>query len=105
MVRIHGNYCGPNWTSGTKMSAEDYLATGRRWIKPTDWLDRLCMDHDRSCGEAGEKGCSKKADQKLLDGISIWYRNPFNPLFHPIMNVKAQLVREAITLAQPWREH
>ncbi len=105
MVKIHGNYCGPNWTSGVKMSAEDYLATGRRWIKPIDWLDALCMSHDRSCGEAGDKGCSAAADQRLLDGISRWYSNPWNPVLHPIMNVKAQLVRDAISTAQPWRYH
>ena len=105
MVKIHGNYCGPNWTGGKKLSAEDFIAQGHTWIRPIDWLDRLCMDHDRSCGEAKDMGCSKKADQKLLDGISKWYRNPFNPIFHPIQNVKAQAVREGINLAQPWRKH
>lgn len=105
MVKIHGNYCGPNWTSGTKLSAQDYLESGRRWIKPTDWLDKLCMAHDRSCGEAGDKGCSAAADQKLLDGISKWYSNPWNPIFHPIISGKAQLVQTAIIAAQPWRTH
>ncbi len=87
------------------MSAEDYIATGRKWIPAQDWLDQLCKNHDLSCGRSKDLGCSKKADQALLDGISRWYRKPWNPILHPIQNVKAQAVRTAISTAQPWRKH
>ena len=64
-MRIHGNWCGPNWTGGKKLSAEDYAARGYSWDAPcTDALDCACRAHDRACSHP--KGCSKKADTKLI---------------------------------------
>jgi len=60
MVRIHGNYCGPNWTAGQRRPAKDIDKLP--YVPPTDALDRACLDHDRDCSQGG---CSKKGDLKL----------------------------------------
>lgn len=103
IVRIHGNYCGPDWTAGENISARGYTLRGGQFdVKPVDWLDRLCLEHDRSCG-ASELGCSKAGDQALIDGIKKWQSVWYNPLIHPIQNAKADLVRNAIQIAKPFR--
>jgi hypothetical protein len=62
MVQIYGNYCGPNWTGGKALPASDPKVD---WsVKPIDTLDNACRDHDLDC--AHPKGCSKKADDKLI---------------------------------------
>ena len=67
-----------------------------------DWLDQLCLEHDKDCGRSG-KGCSRRGDQRLIDGIDKWSSVWYNPLLHPIQNAKARVVRQAISLAQPFR--
>lgn len=65
MVKIHGDWCGPNWTGGRKLSAEDYAKRGYSWDAPCqDALDCACRTHDRACSHP--KGCSKKADTALI---------------------------------------
>jgi len=65
LVKIHGNWCGPNWTGGRKLSAEDYAKRGYSWNSScTDALDCACRNHDRACSHP--KGCSKKADTALI---------------------------------------
>ena len=65
MIKVHGNWCGPNWTGGRKLSAEEYANRGYSWSAPcTDALDCACRDHDRACSHP--KGCSKAADTKLI---------------------------------------
>ena len=62
MVRIHGNYCGPNWTGGKAYAASDPRVD---WSVPCkDKLDCACKDHDRDCSHP--KGCSSSADAKLI---------------------------------------
>ena len=61
MVKIHGNWCGPNWTGGQKVAAEDYTGP---WDGPTiSKLDKACAQHDKSCSEGG---CSKADDTRLI---------------------------------------
>lgn len=62
MARIHGNYCGPNWTAGKARPAKDIDRLP--YVAPTDALDRACMNHDRDCSKGG---CSAKGDRKLRD--------------------------------------
>lgn len=62
MVKIHGNWCGPNWTGGQKVSAEDYQGN---WNYPaTTPLDEACRDHDRNCFE--NNGCTRAGDARLI---------------------------------------
>ena len=47
LVKIYGNWCGPNWTGGRRLSARQYDIAGYDWdsiaISP---LDRGCRLHD-----------------------------------------------------------
>jgi len=62
MVKIHGNYCGPNWTSGKSIPANDSKVD---WKVPAiDKLDKACKEHDRDC--SNKLGCSKAADMRLV---------------------------------------
>jgi hypothetical protein len=67
MVKIHGNYCGPNWTGGRNLPANSPKVN---WNTPCiDALDCACKNHDRDC--AHPKGCSAKADRVLSRKASI----------------------------------
>ena len=64
-MKIHGQWCGPNWTGGRKLSAEEYAKRGFSWDAPcSDALDCACRAHDKACSHP--KGCSKKADTALI---------------------------------------
>jgi len=70
MVKIHGNWCGPNWTAGRNVSARDYrLAGGTFKSKCIDRLDCACRAHDKAC--SGKSGCSASADRKLASSASL----------------------------------
>lgn len=59
--QIHGNWCGPDWTGGQNVSAEDYQGS---WNYPAiDQLDAACAQHDRDCSQGG---CSKAGDTRLI---------------------------------------
>ncbi len=103
MVRIHGNYCGPDWTAGKRIDARSYVLGGGQFdVKPVDWLDALCLEHDRGCGSS-DLGCSRSDDQRLIDGIDKWKAVWYNPVIHPIQNARADVVRTGMILAQPFR--
>ena len=85
MVKIHGNWCGPNWTGGQKVAAEDYTGP---WDGPTiSKLDKACRTHDHQCSSGR---CSRAADTRLINaakkrilspGDAVWMNvqlaNPF----------------------------
>ena len=87
MVKIHGNWCGPNWTGGQRVSADKYTGP---WDGPAiSKLDEACRSHDKSCS-TGE--CSRAADTRLIkaarkrilsDADQLWMTiqlaNPFLP--------------------------
>ena len=61
MVKIHGNWCGPNWTGGQHVAAEDYQGD---WNGPvTTPLDACCRSHDLDCSK---DGCSSAGDGRLI---------------------------------------
>jgi hypothetical protein len=124
LVKVHGNWCGPNWTGGRKLSAEEYKARGLSWDAPcTDALDCACRDHDRACSDP--KGCSRKADTKLIQAAEKLQLSAFrstsleiallNPTLSPgtrrrnkkllELDRKADLIVDAITLARLTRRH
>jgi len=124
VVRIHGNWCGPNWTGGRKLSAEDYAKRGYSWDAPcTDALDCACRTHDRACSHP--KGCSKKADTSLIKSARTLQLNEVtriielgilaNPLASRSrkktastkleLDSKAGQIESAITLARLTRRH
>lgn len=88
MVRIHGNYCGPNWTAGQAKPAS--MIDQLPYVAPTDALDAGCLEHDRSCSKGG---CSATADLRLRNvalGVAL-----VNPLLRP----KALAIAAAMEVA------
>jgi len=77
MVRIHGNWCGPNWTGGKHLPANDPRVD---WtVKSIDVLDAACKVHDRACSD---KGCSAADDRRLAGKATMI--SIFNPRLAPI---------------------
>jgi hypothetical protein len=64
LVKIHGNWCGPNWTGGRKLTAKQYDERGLDWNGPViSPLDAACRSHDFE-SRSGET--SKSADTRLI---------------------------------------
>jgi hypothetical protein len=97
MVKIHGNWCGPNWTGGKNVSASKYR--GSWTAKATDSLDRACRSHDRRCSTRGKLGCCAGDDAKLIVSALKIATNPINILFKPSLVAKAVLIGAAMELA------
>ena len=123
-MKIHGKWCGPNWTGGRKLSAEEYAKRGYSWSAPcTDALDCACRAHDKACSHP--KGCSKKADTALIKAarrlelaplerirLTAVVANPFGSEKSKRsarkklrLDEKAGLVADAITIARLTRRH
>ena len=101
-VKIHGNWCGPNWTAGRSISAGDYAAAGGQFDEPcVDKLDCACRLHDRDC--AHPDGCSRKGDTALIKTALAVALNPANRLFNPSLADKAALIAAGITAARTTR--
>ena len=94
MVRIHGRWCGPNWTDGRAIDALSYKQAGGDFKgKCIDKLDCACRAHDKDCADT--KGCSASADRKLIREallVSLTTRNAS-------LSAKAKLVAAGITAA------
>jgi len=98
MVKIHGNWCGPNWTGGKKVDAQDYKGS---WsARALDKLDRACRAHDKACASRGDKGCCAKDDEKLIRVAAKISRSPLTLLFKPSYAFKAAAVATAMNLAK-----
>ena len=61
-MKIHGQYCGPNWTHGRSIPASQYFDYDE--VQPVDLLDTACQAHDKDCSQGG---CSQKGDLALRD--------------------------------------
>jgi hypothetical protein len=93
MVKIHGNYCGPNWTGGKPFAASDRRVD---WSVPClDALDCACKNHDRDC--AHPEGCSARADRILSRKASIV------AITNPKLRNKAAAVASMIALVSATR--
>ena len=100
MVRIHGQWCGPNWTQGKAQPAN---ARGVDFNAPcSDKLDCACRSHDKDCSHP--LGCSKKGDGALIEAALKEALNPINILFKPRYAEKAGLVASGIQLARRTRK-
>ena len=62
IVRIHGNWCGPDWTAGQVKPAKDIVSTDAR-IPCIDKLDCACKVHDYDVFRNG--GRSRNSDSNL----------------------------------------
>ena len=99
MVKIHGNWCGPNWTAGRKISARDYkLAGGTFKSKCLDQLDCACRSHDKGCSR--KSGCNYEDDTKLMRAADKILANPLNFFTNPVMYAKAQVIRDTFSVVR-----
>lgn len=102
MVKIHGNWCGPDWTAGKRQSAEAYKAAGGDFTDPCiDAVDCACRSHDRDCSHPD--GCSRSADLRLAGAMTAYRLNPWNRIRHPVVSARARAIRLAILAAMPFR--
>jgi len=97
MVKIHGNWCGPNWTGGKNVSASKYRGS---WsARALDSLDRACRAHDKACASRGKLGCCSRDDDKLIVSALKTAANPINILFKPSLVVTAAAVAAGMEIA------
>ena len=98
MVRIHGRWCGPNWTNGKVQTAREYKLKGGTFKTPCDdELDCACRAHDKAC--SGKQGCTSRADRTLMKSAQNILDNPLNLILNPMMYGKARVVRDGMALA------
>ena len=65
LFKAHGRWCGPNWTNGRKISAENYMRLGGSFnAYCIDEADCACRYHDYQCAMAGR--CCKSHDRLLI---------------------------------------
>ena len=103
MVKIHGNWCGPNWTNGQRITAPEHKARGGTFKEPCiDKLDCACRTHDKEC--SGKQGCTYKADNNLIDACDRILMNPVNLILNPVMYAKAKVVLDFFSIARFTRD-
>ena len=102
LAKIHGNWCGPNWTGGKNVAASEYRGD---WNGPAvSKLDEACRLHDKECASRGDKGCCSKDDAKLVRTALKESLNPINILFRPGYAATAAAVANGINLASLTRK-
>ena len=94
IVKIHGRYCGPDWTHGRRISAKDYDKYPE--VTPIDRLDQACQAHDKDCSQGG---CSKKGDSLLVRQALAVAATTLNPQ----LRTTALLVAAGIPAARTFR--
>lgn len=94
LVKIHGNYCGPNWTHGRAIPASQYALYPE--VKPIDALDRACQLHDKDCSMGG---CSRKGDNRLRNRALAVAAVTSDP----VLRTTALLVAGGMTFTAPRR--
>ena len=99
MVKYHGNWCGPNWTDGKRISARDYLLSGGDFFGSCiDELDCACRIHDQEC--SGPNGCTYKSDTNLIRRADKIIANPLYAFTNPVMYAKAAALAETFRLVR-----
>ena len=96
MVKIHGKYCGPNWTAGKVLAAKN--ATDKDFeVKPIDDLDAACRIHDK---DIRDQGNSFKVDTKLMKKAEKIARSPKYSLK---LQTKAQFIADSMSRTRFFR--
>jgi RHS repeat-associated protein len=75
LVKLYGNWCGPNWSGGFKKSYDQMDSVERVVaLAPNDKLDSCCRDHDITyaqcrvdypCDKKSRSKCMRDADRRL----------------------------------------
>lgn len=98
MVRVWGNWCGPNWTAGQKKPAQDATKDDER-VSCIDSLDCGCREHDLNIRD---NGASFESDLKLQRIAEKILANPFNAITNPNQYAAANVVAIGMALSK-WR--
>ncbi len=89
LKKIHGNWCGPNWTGGNKEPYIPSLDQDGHYAPPIDHVDIPCMHHDKCyskcrdkhpCSPLGRSFCEKKCDFFLVGRLAGHPQNFANPI-------------------------
>jgi RHS repeat-associated protein len=97
LKKIHGNWCGPNWTGGKEEPFIPSNDTPGYYAPPIDYVDIPCSNHDKCyskcrdkhpCSPWGRRVCERKCDFSLVGGI----------LGHPFKRVNGSLPN----ILNPW---
>ena len=98
MVKLHGRWCGPNWTNNQVIAARDYLLSGGSFkTKCDDKLDCACREHDRGCASS-ELGCSFDDDTRLMRKAQAILNNPLYSITNPSMYAAAAVVANSMAV-------
>ena len=75
LLKIHGNWCGPNWTEGYSQPWDDLTDKQKSTTKdPVDAVDSCCQIHDQChaqcrsdfpCDSDERELCYKQCDRRL----------------------------------------
>jgi RHS repeat-associated protein len=88
LLKIYGNWCGPNWTGG---HAEQYIPshdTPGYYKHPISYADEVCSKHDvcysncrdsHPCNKGERRHCDRKCDYTLVHQMFTNVRGIFNP--------------------------
>ena len=95
MVRVHGNWCGPNWTAGQVKPASAITAADMK-VKCLDNLDCGCKQHDISIGTKGHSFATDERLRRIAERESqrVW---------RPRYAIKARIVAEAMNKSRWFR--
>jgi hypothetical protein len=96
LVKIHGRWCGPNWTNNQVKPAKDANAADRRG-KCIDDLDCACKVHDL---DIKDDGASFASDTKLMNAAQRILNNPLNLITRPLVYGRARVVRDSMNLVR-----
>jgi len=101
-MKIHGRWCGPNWTDGKNQSAAAYKAKGGRFKgRVKDPVDRFCRTHDKGCARTG--ACCRTDDLRLIASLTKFQMNPLNAFRYPSAYLKSSAIKAGIAAAIPFR--
>ncbi len=97
MVRLHGKWCGPNWTANQVKEAKDATKSDRK-VGCVDRLDCACKKHDLDIADSGLP--SFASDTRLMKAAEKIIANPLNAWTNPAMYAKAFIVRDSMNLVR-----
>lgn len=95
MVKIHGNWCGPNWTAG-QVKPASAITRGDLKFPCTDRLDCACKQHDISIAMNGP---SFESDERLR----IVAAEEALMIHKPLYAAKAKLIAEGMKTTRWFR--
>ena len=78
LVKIHGNWCGPDWTGG--LDEQYYESPPGHYLFPKTLMDNACRAHDicysvcreeYKCNKSGRGACMTQCDRSLAGATPI----------------------------------